>query len=215
MSDLTHFDMLPLQVDPSTAGLSPAGGAAISRALAAELQALNTLHRAITTTPEAVHPKSGVPLPPVPVNPKRTAGVTKLRDSGNNEFKKGRYAEAHKLYTLGIQMALARPAWEPSALAREEISVTFANRAQANIAMQQWAEGAVDAETSVEVRKVGNAMGWWRRGRCLVEMGRLEEAREWVRKALELEGDEAELTKLRKEIDEKLEAAGKATTEKA
>lgn len=213
MSDLTHFDMLPLQID---AGKGTLSSTSASRALAAELASLNALHKAITTTPEAVHPKTGVPLPPVPVNPKRTANVTKLRDNGNTEFKKGRFAEAHKLYTLGIQMALARPSWEPSALAREEISFTFANRAQACIAMQQWAEGAVDAETSVEVRKLGNAMGWWRRGRCLVEMGRLEEAREWVRKALELEGDEAELTKLRKEIDEKLEAAGKAVpTEKA
>lgn len=56
------------------------------------------------------------------------------------------------------------------------------------MAMQGWAEGAVDAECSVELKKVGNAKAWWRRGRCLVEMGRLEEARKWVEDALEFEG---------------------------
>jgi translocation protein SEC72 len=38
----------------------------------------------------------------------------------------------------------------------------------------------------------------------------LEDAREWVKKALELEGQEAELTALLKEIDDKIAAAGKA-----
>ena len=69
------------------------------------------------------------------------------------------------------------------------------------MAMQNWPEGAVDAEASVEARRVGNAKGWWRRGRCLVEMGRLDEAREWVKSGLEVEGEEAELVGLLKEID--------------
>lgn len=201
MSDLTHFDMQPLSIDHTTAHLTSSKS---SRSLAAELSLLNTLHKQLTTSPDATTPNTGVPLPPVPVNPKRSANVTKLRDNGNAEYRKQRYADAHKLYTLGIQMALARPSWEPSALAKEELSGLYANRAQASMALGSWAEGAVDAETSVEVRKTGNAKAWWRRGRCLVEMGRVEEAREWVKKALELEGEEAELVALLKEIDEKI-----------
>lgn len=73
------------------------------------------------------------------------------------------------------------------------------------MAMQAWPEGAVDAEASVEARRVGNAKGWWRRGRCLVEMGRLEEAREWVKKGLEVEGEEGELVTLLKDIDAAIE----------
>lgn len=100
-------------------------------------------------------------------------------------------------------MALKRPLWEPCGLVRDETAGLYANRAQAHMALQNWAEGAVDAEASVEAKKAGNAKAWWRRGRCLMEMGRLEEAKEWVGRGLEMEGNEADLVGLLKEIDEK------------
>lgn len=203
MSSLTHFDLLPLQFDAQSNSVSATKP---SRALEAELANLNSLHRALST-PETPH---GVPPPPIPVNPKRSANVAKLRDSGNAEFRKGRFDEAIKFYTLGIQMALQRPHWEPNQLVREEVSSLYSNRAQAHMALTQWAEGAVDAEASVEARRVGNAKAWWRRGRCLVEMGRLEEAREWVRRALGMEGEEGELVALLRDIEARIAKQDKA-----
>ena len=197
MSDLTHFDLQPLHMDAQSKAveaLTP------SRALTAELAQLNALHRALLSVESA----SGAPPPPIPVNPKRTANVTKLRDNGNAEFRKGRFGDAIRLYTLGAQMAAQRPLWEPAALAREELSGLLANRAQAYMALQAWPEGAVDGEASVEARHVGNPKGWWRRGRCLVEMGRLEEARLWVGRALEVEGEDPDLVALLKETEERL-----------
>lgn len=91
---------------------------------------------------------------------------------------------------------------------RDEVAGLYANRAQAHMALQAWPEGAVDAEASVEAKKVGNAKAWWRRGRCLVEMERWGEAREWVRQGLEIEGREGELVALLKEIEEKLAKEG-------
>ncbi|KAH7247075.1 hypothetical protein FSOLCH5_012318 [Fusarium solani] len=198
MSDLTHFDLLPLQMDPQSKAISSLNP---SRALAAELETLNALHRSLLN----LETPSGAPPPPIPVNPKRTANVTKLRDSGNAEYRKGKYADAIKFYTLGLQMAMTRPMWEPAALVREEVSSLLANRAQAHMALQNWAEGAVDAHASVEARWVGNAKAWWRRGRCLSEMGRLEEARDWVKRGLEVEGEEAELVQLLKDVEGKIE----------
>ena len=90
---------------------------------------------------------------------------------------------------------------------RDEVAGLFANRAQAHMAVQNWPEGLVDAEASVEAKKVGNAKAWWRKGRCLFEMGRLEEAKEWVGRGLEMEGNEADLVGLLKEIDEKMAKA--------
>jgi len=202
MADLTHFDQLPLQIDPQSKAISATNS---SRALAAELAELNSLHRALLSVE---HPH-GIPPPPVPVNPKRSAQVAKLRDSGNAEFRKNHYPEAIKHYTLGLQMALARPLWEPNQLTREEVSNLLANRAQAHMAQTNWAEGAVDAEASVEAKRVGNPKAWWRRGKCLLEMGRLPEAKDWVKRSLELEGKEPELVALLKEIDEKIDAAPK------
>lgn len=197
MSDLEHFDLLPIRMDPQSKAIQ---ATKVSRALTAELVQLNSLHKSLL----ALETPGGVPPPPVPVNPKRTAQVSKLRDQGNEQYRKQKYQEATKLYTEGIEMALQRPLWEPSALVREEVSGLLANRAQAHMAVQNWPEGAVDAEASVEARRVGNPKGWWRRGRCLAEMGRLDEARDWVKKGLEVEGDEGELVSLLKEVEDKI-----------
>ncbi|KAL9098899.1 MAG: hypothetical protein Q9163_005526 [Psora crenata] len=133
-----------------------------------------------------------------------------MREQGNSSLRRGNAStaqakEAVKLYTYGIEMALGRPGWEPAGLVREEAGLLFANRAQAYMAASMWPEGAADAETSVELKKVGNGKAWWRRGRCLVEMGRWQEAGDWVREGLEIEGNEGELASLHKEIVKHLE----------
>ena len=115
-------------------------------------------------------------------------------------------AEAGKLYSYALEMAMTRPAWEPSAIVRDEVAVLLANRAQVNMSLQAWPEGAADAEGSVEMKRQGNAKAWWRRGKCLVEMGRWEEAGEWVAKGLEAEGNDADLKGLMKEIQKKGES---------
>lgn len=202
MAELDTFTFLPLKIDAQKKAV---GATSSSRALEAELATLNALHRSLL----GLDNNQTVPPPPVPVNPKRSAQLTKLRESGNAEFRKGRYSDAIRFYTLGLQMALTRPMWEPCQLVREEVHQLFANRAQAHMAMQGWAEGAVDAEASVEAKRQGNAKAWWRRGKCLTEMGRFEEAREWVGKGLEVEGEEKELVELLKEIETKLSRGSK------
>ncbi|KAI1273853.1 tetratricopeptide repeat domain-containing protein [Xylaria sp. FL0933] len=197
MSDLDTFTLLPLQIDPQTKTVSTTSP---SKSLQAELAALNTLHRSLLS----LETPNNVPPPPIPVNPKRSANVTKLRDSGNAEQRKGRHAEAIKLYSLGLQMALGRPLWEPQGLVREEVASLYANRAQAHMSLLAWPEGAADAEASVEAKRVGNAKAWWRRGKCLMEMGRLHEARDWVRRGLELENNEVELASLLKDVEARL-----------
>lgn len=72
------------------------------------------------------------------------------------------------------------------------------------MAVLDWPEAAADAEASVEAKRVGNAKAWWRRGKALMEMGRLEEAADWVKKGLELEGQESELVALLAEVEKKI-----------
>ncbi|KAI9762669.1 MAG: hypothetical protein M4579_000287 [Chaenotheca gracillima] len=189
------FTQLPLQLDPTSKAISAAHASSSDKAMVEELNILNNLHRSLLTL------DTPVPPPPVPVNPKRSAQITKLRESGNTSFRKGAYADALRMYTFGVDMALGRPPWEPAGLVRDELSGLYANRAQAHMAMQNWAEGMVDADASVELKRVGNAKGWWRKGRCLVEMGRTEEAQEWVGRALEFEGSDADLVGLMKELE--------------
>ncbi|KAF7877665.1 hypothetical protein EAF04_001336 [Stromatinia cepivora] len=196
MEETETFTLLPLHIDHKSKTISTSSN---SKALNEELETINNLCRTLI----AMESPMGIPPPPVPVNPKRSANITKLRESGNGEFRKGRHGEAIKMYTLGLQMALSRPLWEPCGLVRDEVSGLYANRAQAHMALQNWVEGAMDAECSVEAKRGGNAKAWWRRGRCLMEMGRLEEAKEWLGRGLEMENNEGDLVALLREIEAK------------
>jgi len=202
--DLETFHQLPLNLDGTTKAVRTSS---LDSALAEELTALNALHRSlVASTSDAVN---AIPPPPTAVNPKRSAQITKLRESGNASYRQQKHADAIRMYTLGIEMASGRPLWEPSVLVREELSGLYANRAQAHMALQNWPEGDIDAQCSVELKKVGNAKAWWRRGKCLVEMGRLEEAEQWINQALEFEGTEQDLIDLMRDVKQ-LEGRGKA-----
>ena len=191
------FSQLPLQIDPQTKAISFPGTTFASTQN--ELNQLNSLNRALVglTTP--------TPPPPVPVDPKRSGQITKMREAGNTAFRKGSHQDAIRLYSLGLEMALQRPSWEPAGLVCEEVSGLYANRAQAHMAIQAWPEGSIDAECSLECKKVQNPKAWWRKGRCLVEMGRVEEAADWVKRGLNFEGSDQELQALKKEIDNTIE----------
>ncbi|KAE8440903.1 hypothetical protein EG329_006324 [Mollisiaceae sp. DMI_Dod_QoI] len=194
MDDTETFTLLPIHLDPTSKAVTTTSG---SRILNQELKTLNELHKTLLSL------ESPAPPPPIPVNPKRSAQITKLRETGNTAFRTGKHVDAIRYYTLGLQMALSRPLWEPSGLVRDEVAGLYANRAQAHMAMQSWAEGSIDAEASVEAKKAGNAKAWWRKGKCLIEMGRLEEAAEWIGRGLEMEGNESDLVGLLKEVEEK------------
>ncbi|KAL9596635.1 MAG: hypothetical protein Q9219_005672 [cf. Caloplaca sp. 3 TL-2023] len=190
---LETFTQLPLAIDPASKSLSSP-----LPHLSHPLANLHTLQRSLLALP------SQIPPPPLPTNPKRSAQIQKMRDQGNVSLRKNpnNPSEAIQLYTYGLEMALGRPGWEPSQLVREEASLLYANRAQAHMAAGMWADGAADAECSVECKRSGNGKAWWRKGKCLVEMGRWREAGEWVKEGLEIEGEkEGELITLGKEIE--------------
>ncbi|KAK0940249.1 hypothetical protein LTR29_008147 [Friedmanniomyces endolithicus] len=182
------FLQLPLTIDPATKAIS-----STDSTLSADLDDLNKLHRTLL----ALETPQQTPPPPAPVHPKRSVQINKLRESGNASYKKGDFSGAITLYNLAMRMASERPSWEASGLV--------------HMAQQNWAEGSVDAECSVELKRVGNLKGWWRRGVCLKEMGRTEEAADWVKTGLEFErvGPEkdkvTELEGLLKEVNKGLE----------
>lgn len=197
------FTQLPLTIDPQTKAVS-----STTPSLTDHLDELNRFHRQIIALET---PNQNIPAP-APVNPKRSVQIGKLRESGNASFKKGAFAEAVKMYDLAIRMALDRPPWEASGLVREELSALHGNRAQALMGQQSWPEAALDAKISAEMKRVGNVKGWWRRGQCLKEMGRLDEARDWVRQGIEFEragpekGNLGELEALLKDVENSLAA---------
>ena len=194
METADTFEAVPLSWDNDSKTLSAALSTPPPAALAAELAALNALHARTAAEPTPVLP------PPVPLNPKRTAQVAKLREAGNNDLRRGVLAQAARLHGLALDMALARPPWEPAALARDEVALCALGRAQTYLAAAAWPLALGDAKLSIEYKRVGNASAWWRGGKAMLEMGRLDDAERWLVEALAVEPGDSELTALRDEV---------------
>lgn len=205
-SEIDIYNQYPLQLDSTSKAITlpPSSSYTPSQTttITTELQELNALHRSLIS----LDPPN-IPPPPLPINPKRSAQITKLRDSGNAAYRKNNHAEAVRLYSYAIEMALSRPGWEPVTLAREELAGLFGNRAQAQMGLQAWPEGFVDAQASVDSKPVGNVKAWWRVGKCLAEMSRYAEAKSFVLKGLEIEGRASEGGKELVALLEDVEAA--------
>ncbi|KAI5790219.1 hypothetical protein EDC01DRAFT_119019 [Geopyxis carbonaria] len=189
------FTQLPLTMDAATKSISSTHA---DPALTEHLDNLNALHRALKNTP------AGIPPPPVPVPPQRSAAIEKMRTTGNAAFRKGNYPEAVNMYSHGLTMAQTRPPWEPAPLLKEELQVLFANRAQAYMSMGSWPEALADASCAVDFKKMQNPKAHWRKSKCLKEMGRLEEAREALELGLEF-GLDGDLQSLLREVNAMIE----------
>lgn len=192
------FLLLPITMDEKTKDVTALSHS--DPALDRELEALNALHRALKQPGIT----DGVPPPPVPVHPQRTAMIEKMRNTGNAAFRKQDYKAAIDMYSHAILMALTRPGWEPAPLLRDELQQLYSNRAQAYIGMSSWPEGLADACCSIDFKKAGNQKAHWRKCKCLKEMGRLEEARDGLEYGLEF-GSDPELSNMLKEVREMLE----------
>ncbi|KAK5093432.1 hypothetical protein LTR70_004793 [Exophiala xenobiotica] len=192
---LETYTHLPLHLDPATKVLSSTK--ASDSQLQEMLNNINALHNQF----KALETPNYAPPAPLPVNPKRTAQLTKLRESAGQSVRKNDYAGAIRLFTLALQMAADRPPWEPAGLVREELAVCYMERANVHILNRDWVEGFKDAECSTECKRgkqqgpqgqqaPGNPRAFTIGGKCLVEMGRWEEAVTWLERGLELEGTE-------------------------
>lgn len=177
---------------------------------------INDLHTQFKTLETA----NNVPPPPIPVNPKRTAQINKLRESAGQAAKKGSNAEAVRLLTYALDMASARPDWEPVGLKREELAACYLARAAANAENRDWVDAHRDAVCSTECKKgpqvtpqgqriLGNPKAFMVAGKALLEMGRTDEAVAWLQKGVETEGTQTDdckaLVKLLEEAKKRLE----------
>lgn len=188
---LEFFEQIPLSIDPATKAISSSSK---DRAIQDAIASLNALHTSLKSL------DTPVPPPPVPVNPKRSANIGKMRDSANAAFRKGQFQEAIRLWTFAIDMASQRPAWEPMGLQREELAALYLARSNSHVSAQNWVDGWKDAESSKECKKglqtgpnnekvPGNPKSYILGGKCLLEMSKWGEAVAWFEEGLEVEGE--------------------------
>lgn len=192
---LETYTHLPIHIDPTTKALHVTSSS--DKPIHDAVSLINELH----TQFKSLETPNNIPPPPIPVNPKRTAQINKLRETAGQAAAKKNNAEAVKLLTYALDMAAARPDWEPVGLKREELAACYLGRAAAYAEMREWVDAYRDAVCSTECKRgptvtpqgqriMGNPKAYLIGGKALMEMGRTEEAVKWLEKALEVEGRE-------------------------
>lgn len=192
---LETYTHLSLHLDPTTKLLT--SNTTSNSKLQELLQTINSTHNQFKTLDTPNH----APPPPLPINPKRTAQITKLRESGVALVRQNKAADSLRLFSLAIDMASQRPQWEPAGLVREELAQCYMDRANAHIMAQMWLEGWKDAECSAECKRgaqvgpqgqkiPGNPGAFALGGKCLTEMARWDDALAWLQKGVDIEGDD-------------------------
>jgi translocation protein SEC72 len=134
--------------------------------------------------------------PPNAPNPTRNAQVIRLKEEGNKYFKQNNYAESIRFYTMAVDLAWSRPLWEPLAFqyVREELAPVLSNRSAAHLSLKNYVEAYVDAETVTRLKREWSK-GWFRKGKALVGLNRIEEAAEAFQTGLRFDHDSEELKK--------------------
>ena len=145
-------------------------------ACSVDVTAINTLAQHLHTYPLGK---------PIPISQE----LAHLKDTGNQRFRSGHYAESIEAYSRALQLHLLRPSYTP--FLAQEVSVLYSNRSAAEVELGWFEEAVIDARECVKMR--GDwPKGWFRLGRGLEGVGDYKEAMEAYEKAGELgAGNEA------------------------
>ncbi|EJD07643.1 uncharacterized protein FOMMEDRAFT_40180, partial [Fomitiporia mediterranea MF3/22] len=132
------------------------------------------------------NPHLACPPPPQIVQQQRSQAVTKTKEDGNALFKANKVKEAVSMYTMAVNVAAGRLPWEPNSIMKEELSTVLSNRSAAYLAAGDHVGALVDAELVIQLKRPWSK-GHFRKAKALVELGRLEEAREAIKLGLGFE----------------------------
>lgn len=151
-----------------------------------------TEHNMLATTLKHV---KDLPPPNAP-NPTRNAQVVRLKDEGNKYFKQNNFVESIRFYTMAVELSWSRPLWEPLAFqyVREELAPVLSNRSAAHLSLKNYVDAYVDAETVTRLKREWSK-GWFRKGKALIGLNRVEEAAEAFQTGLRFDHDSEELKK--------------------
>ncbi|KAM0786530.1 hypothetical protein ACM66B_001987 [Microbotryomycetes sp. NB124-2] len=165
-----------------------------------DLRGLNELARVLlsASNPAAVFP----PLPRPQPN-ERSTRINAAKEQGNKAFRSGHFQDAIKLYTLSCDLAASRPVFEASVYAQDELALSLSNRSAAYAGAREWLNALVDAEAVIEIKKSW-IKGYFRKGKALVGLGRLEEAREAYLLGLQFDPTAEDLIAATREVERQL-----------
>ncbi|KAI0462962.1 hypothetical protein LJB42_003766 [Komagataella kurtzmanii] len=182
--------MLPFSYDVSSKKLKVTGDYAD---LEYDIQQLNTLSGEILVN------KADVPSPPSKesFDKKLSHMAQKLHESAVSNIKTGKYPEAIKLLTTGLEMVNRRPKYESFQMTLSEMTIFIVTRADAYM-MNGDFEGAFNDADLLVTLLPSIPDNYIRRGVALFKMGRYVDAKNNFERGLSFDSDNA---KLKKELD--------------
>ncbi|KDQ18966.1 hypothetical protein BOTBODRAFT_82750, partial [Botryobasidium botryosum FD-172 SS1] len=178
-----QYHPVPLKVADATRVVCSAHDLEVCAECAVDFAQLNLIAKMLQSAPELA-----VPPPPNVMHPGRSQAVHKAKEEGNNLYKQNKYAQAIQVYNISAGIAASRPPWEASQIVRDELTVILANRSAANALLGDYASALVDADAVVQLKRPWSK-GHYRKGKALVGLGQLEEAKEAVSLGLQFEPD--------------------------
>ena len=81
---------------------------------------------------------------------------------------------------MAVNVAAGRLPWEPNQLMRDELSTVLSNRSAAFNSLGDHVSALVDAELVIQLKRTWSK-GHFRKAKALVDLDRLEEARDAVK----------------------------------
>ena len=108
------------------------------------------------------------------------------KEDGNREFKAKRYHRAIHAYNSGLEI----PHNDPLLTAQ-----LLTNRATAHFQLGNFRGSLNDCKEALESKK-DHFKAWKRGSLCLSKLGKHEECVEWAKKALKIDGNDAELIEI-------------------
>ncbi|TIA73848.1 hypothetical protein E3P92_01713 [Wallemia ichthyophaga] len=193
-----------VHVDSSAASNPPnASGKASDAPVASEkLQSVcNDINYLINKLEQ--HPEYAVPPPPTIMKPHRSQQFTKSKEDGNAKFKEGKLDDAIQLFSAAVDLAADRPPWESHVLAREELSLALSNRSLCFHNKGDFEKSLSDANAVVEIKKAWSK-GHFRKGKALIALDKLQEARDAILLGLDFEPSNDDLKNALTEVDTKI-----------
>jgi len=126
-------------------------------------------------------------------------------------YKQNKYAQAIQVYNISAGIAASRPPWEASQIVRDELTVILGNRSAAYALLGDFASALVDADAVVQLKRPWSK-GHYRKGKALVGLGQLEDAKEAIALGLQFEPDNQDLKTFYAEIEKDLNSKPKTIT---
>ena len=126
-------------------------------------------------TQNLINLNQDVPESPMP-SPQLSIMVKKFHANGMKSLAEKKFADAVKMFTLGVNLAIRRNKWEAFKVTMNEISNLLSGRCDAYILLHDWPRAHQDADLLLNLQ-LNTFENFSRRSLCYLKMGMFDDCK--------------------------------------